>query len=233
MTVQLSGLGYGSGIYIITGNEGDVRRPEPWQVSATTIKDPTPQADTTALDDTTLPGVPGSTGVTPTSGPTTTPALGDSTGIGTTGDAAIQARIVAVANGYAARGFIEGPGNDNPFSPNGANQAWCQDFVNQVLAEAGVTFPSSARVSGTLAALGAWKKAGAAIAARNAQPGDIVYKTRTGGGHVGVVVAVGRDGTLTTVQGNAGIRKDRIVKETNSVSHWNLGAVRPTAARKS
>lgn len=84
MTVQLSGLGYGSGIYIITDAEGDVRRPEPWQVNATTIKDPTPQAETTTSDETSLPDAPGSTGVTPTSGPPkTTPALGDSTGIGT------------------------------------------------------------------------------------------------------------------------------------------------------
>lgn len=126
---------------------------------------------------------------------------------------------VAVQMGLSFVGVINSDAQGNAeFSPGGASQHWCADFVTSITKRAyeakGLEVPSgfgSSAVSG----LQSWGKSkgvyldtasdsnkASAIAA-SVKPGDIMIQKRNGASHTGIVTKVYEDGSFDTVEGNS------------------------------
>ena len=99
--------------------------------------------------------------------------------------------------------------------------AWCQSFVNWCLMAAFGTEKANKLLCGkysspsTMDVKSAMVAAGRGVDLSKAQPGDIVFRSRTGGGHVGIVKA-NNGGVLTTIEGNS---------SSKDLTSWNGGAV--------
>lgn len=105
----------------------------------------------------------------------------------------------------AELGYIEGP-KDNQTKYQKTNQPWCGAFVNWVFKEVGVKIPNCVS---TLAGATAFQKNKAWQDAESATPeiGDCVFFDFPHDGvdrisHIGIVIKVNNDGTVTTIEGN-------------------------------
>jgi cell wall-associated NlpC family hydrolase len=78
---------------------------------------------------------------------------------------------------------------------------WCAYFVSWAAAQAGSPLGDTGQGLGSVAQIADWaERTGRVLPAGSApQPGDLIL---FGDRHVGIVEAVGADGTLTTVEGN-------------------------------
>lgn len=128
-----------------------------------------------------------------------------------------QRNQVAIA-ARAELGYVEGPA-DNQTKFQKVNQAWCGAFVNAMYKSAGVKAPDC---TSTLAGANAFKKLGQWQDAEVATPevGDSVFFDFPGDGvdrisHIGVVVKVNADGTVTTIEGNTAGDKKKSTDERN------------------
>ncbi len=119
----------------------------------------------------------------------------------------LRQRILAIAQGEI--GHVEATNRNDgeilkyPHYFNRASEAWCADFASWVCTHAGkpLNFASVAALKDHLAATGAWK------GRSNPQPGDLVIFDFGHNGwpdHVGIVKAVNPDGSIETIEGNAG-----------------------------
>lgn len=99
--------------------------------------------------------------------------------------------------------------------------AWCQSFVNWCMMAAFGADKANALLCGkygsasTMEVKDAMVSAGRKVDFSKAQPGDIVFRQRSGGGHVGIVKGW-KDGKLVTVEGNS---------SSTDITSWNGGAV--------
>lgn len=99
--------------------------------------------------------------------------------------------------------------------------AWCQSFVNWCLMAAFGQVKADELLCGkyasasTMDVKNAMVKAGRDIDLKNAQPGDIVFRSRSGGGHVGIVKGWS-NGKIITIEGNS---------SAADLAAWNGGAV--------
>jgi len=84
-----------------------------------------------------------------------------------------------------------------------AGQPWCAYFVSWAAAQAGAPLGESGQGFGSVAQIEDWaRRTGRLLpACATPRPGDLIL---FGSQHVGIVEAVGADGTLTTVEGNTG-----------------------------
>lgn len=126
---------------------------------------------------------------------------------------------IAVQMGLSFVGVINSDAQGNAeFSPGGASQHWCADFVTSITKRAyeakGLQVPSgfgSSAVSG----LQSWGKSNgvyldtasnsnkASAIASSVKPGDIMIQKRNGASHTGIVTKVYSDGSFDTVEGNS------------------------------
>lgn len=93
-----------------------------------------------------------------------------------------------------------GFGNNNCSS----SQPWCAAFVRYVFDKAGK--PLGTKTNLALGLKDYFKDNYVFYTAEQRikpQPGDLYFKERTGGGHVGIVVEVNEDGSIVTVDGNS------------------------------
>ena len=104
--------------------------------------------------------------------------------------------------------------------PNG--QPWCMTFLVWVIWKIAGTETADKLLCGmissasTMDTKNAMVKAGRQVALNTAKPGDIVFRSRSGGGHVGLVVGRTGDGRIITIEGNT--------SKTDATA-WNGGAV--------
>jgi surface antigen len=103
----------------------------------------------------------------------------------------------------AELGLIEGP-KDNQTKYQKINQAWCGAFVNWVFKQVGVKIPNC---TSTAAGAAAFKKAWQDAESATPEIGDCVFFDFPNDGidrisHIGIVVKVNNDGTVTTIEGN-------------------------------
>lgn len=104
--------------------------------------------------------------------------------------------------------------------PNG--QPWCQTFLNWCMwkvagaEEANRLLCGMLRSASTMDTKNAMVRAGRQVPLNTAKPGDIVFRSRTGGGHVGLVIGRTGDGRIITVEGNT---------SKSDATAWNGGAV--------
>lgn len=68
----------------------------------------------------------------------------------------------------------------------------------------------------TMETKNAMAKAGRQVALNKAEPGDLVFRSRSGGGHVGIVAGRSSDGKIISVEGNS---------SSSDITSWNGGAV--------
>lgn len=98
---------------------------------------------------------------------------------------------------------------------------WCLSFVVWVFMAVfgkGIANKLLCGMFGSAYTIGtkdAMKKAGREVPLAKAQPGDIVFRSRNGGGHVGIVKGW-KDGKIVTIEGNS---------SSADVCSWNGGAV--------
>lgn len=103
--------------------------------------------------------------------------------------------------------------------PNG--QPWCQTFVAALLIRvfgretADKLLCGKLRSASTMEVKDAMVKAGRSVPIAEAKPGDLAYRSRSGGGHVGIITGW-RNGELVTVEGNT---------SGSDVNSWNGGTV--------
>ena len=111
--------------------------------------------------------------------------------------------------------------------PNG--QYWCMTFICWLFykicgaEEANKLLCGKLSSPSVLDVKDAMVNAGRQVPLNTAKPGDIVFRSRSGGGHVGLVVGRDASGKIITVEGNTD------VKDTNS---WNGGGVAQHTAAK-
>ena len=104
--------------------------------------------------------------------------------------------------------------------PNG--QPWCQTFVAWLFWKcygpeiADALLCGMLRSASTMDVKDAFLAKNRQVPLVKAEPGDIVFRSRSGGGHVGIVVGRSAEGKIITVEGNTS------VKDKNS---WNGGQV--------
>lgn len=104
--------------------------------------------------------------------------------------------------------------------PNG--YAWCETFIAflffKVLGKemANKLLCGMLSSASTMDVKNAFIKAGRQVPLNKAEPGDIVFRSRSGGGHVGLVVGRSSSGQIITIEGNT---------SANDASSWNGGAV--------
>jgi len=130
-------------------------------------------------------------------------------GVGGPASGSFRSRILAIARGEL--GLREVGDNHGPITkyPNyfgrGA-ESWCADFVSWVVTKAGghLNDPWTVSQAANASHQGRWK------GMSNPQPGDLVYFNWQENGrsfsqidHVGIVVGVNSDGSVTTIEGNA------------------------------
>jgi CHAP domain len=125
--------------------------------------------------------------------------------VAVTGNAQID-RVLAEAN--SERGLQETTGRTNETKyPTEAGKnhpkadEWCATFVVAMLKRAGVVMPKGTDTAGTTSMLDAAKKNNLDIPVSEVRPGDVVYRLREGGGHVGIVVKVEGD-KIWVIAGN-------------------------------
>lgn len=141
-------------------------------------------------------------------------------------------------------GFVEEPGNGNPFAAvvGHANyQPWCASFVAAVFHRAGVPLPSTSAYTPTMAA--GFKRAGRW--GHTGQRGDVVFFEWPSMGriaHVGIVEDVRPDGAYLTIEGNTDVaggrtggRVLRMVRRSNIAGFgrpvYRLPAARPSTKK--
>lgn len=102
-------------------------------------------------------------------------------------------------------GTKENPANSNKVKYNNNNgQYWCGYFVDWVAKQVGIKFPSCVYTPAGVAGFqgkGLWWN----ISTKKPEPGDIIFFDFPKGDkidHVGIVIEVHADGTLTSVEGN-------------------------------
>lgn len=99
--------------------------------------------------------------------------------------------------------------------------AWCQSFVNWCFMAAFGADKADKLICGklksasTMEVKNAMLKAGRGVDLAKAQPGDLVFRSRSGGGHVGIVKGWS-NGKIVTIEGNS---------SSADLSSWNGGAV--------
>ena len=98
---------------------------------------------------------------------------------------------------------------------------WCQSFVNWCImsavgaAKADKLLCGMYKSASTMDTKNAMVNAGRQVELSKAQPGDIVFRSRNGGGHVGIVKGW-KNGKIVTIEGNS---------SANDITSWNGGAV--------
>lgn len=134
-----------------------------------------------------------------------------------TSDTSVGDAMVSIGNSFVGIINSDAQGNKE-FSPGGASQHWCADFVTSITKRAfqatGKQVPAgfgSSSVSG----LANWGKSNgrfiqvagqsnkAQIIANNIKPGDILIQQENGASHTGIVTKVYPDGSYDTVEGNS------------------------------
>lgn len=162
--------------------------------------------------------------------------VGNITSINTSSDVG----NVAVQLGLSFVGVINSDAQGNAeFSPGGASQHWCADFVTSITKRAyeakGLQVPSgfgSSAVSG----LQSWGKSKgvyldtasnsnrASAIASSVKPGDIMIQKRNGASHTGIVTKVYSDGSFDTVEGNSSdaVKKRHYSANSNVLSGFVL-----------
>lgn len=127
--------------------------------------------------------------------PTGSGSGSDSTVSTATGDAAA---VVSIALGEV--GYHETPVNVNKYSTalGRPAEAWCGDFVDWVMKQAGVSFTSCRSAPGSFAA------AHATSGSSGIRAGDVVWFDEGTGGvvHVGLAVSDEANGSWSSVEGN-------------------------------
>lgn len=104
--------------------------------------------------------------------------------------------------------------------PNG--QPWCQTFLNWCMwkvagaEEANRLLCGMLRSASTMDVKNQMVRSGRQVPLNTAKPGDIVFRSRTGGGHVGLVIGRTGDGRIISVEGNT---------SKSDATAWNGGAV--------
>lgn len=104
--------------------------------------------------------------------------------------------------------------------PNG--QPWCQTWIAYLFWKcygteiADKLLCGKLRSASTMVVKDAMLKADRLVPLAKAEPGDIVYRSRKGGGHVGLVVGRASNGKIITVEGNT---------SATDASSWNGGQV--------
>ena len=100
-------------------------------------------------------------------------------------------------------------------------EPWCQTFVAALLIRvfgretADKLLCGKIRSASTMEVKDAMVKAGRSVPIAEAKPGDLAYRSRSGGGHVGIITGW-RNGGLVTVEGNT---------SGSDVNSWNGGEV--------
>lgn len=98
---------------------------------------------------------------------------------------------------------------------------WCQSFVAWIFMaafgadKANQLLCGAYKSASTMEVKDAMKKAGREVPLAKAQPGDIVFRSRNGGGHVGIVKGR-KDGLIISIEGNS---------SAADITSWNGGAV--------
>ena len=99
---------------------------------------------------------------------------------------------------------------------------WCMSFVVWCLMavlgkdNANTLLCGMFNSASTMDTKNAMVKAGRQVALSKAEEGDIVFRSRNGGGHVGIVTGRSSDGKIITVEGNS---------SSSDITSWNGGAV--------
>jgi len=143
-----------------------------------------------------------------------------------------------VETAKAELGLIEGP-KENQTKYQKINQPWCGAFVNWVFKEVGVKIPNCVS---TLAGATAFKKNKAWQDAESATPeiGDCVFFDFPHDGidrisHIGIVIKVNADGTVTTIEGNTAPDKKgdqrnggQVCEKVRAYKKKNRGKLKPS-----
>lgn len=104
--------------------------------------------------------------------------------------------------------------------PNG--QPWCMTFICWIMWKVAGAEEANRLLCGMLSSAStmdtknAMVRAGRQVPLNTAKPGDIVFRSRSGGGHVGLVVGRTGDGRIITIEGNT---------SKSDATAWNGGAV--------
>ena len=99
--------------------------------------------------------------------------------------------------------------------------AWCQTFIAYIFLKtfkkelANKLLCGKLMSASTMEVKNAFLAKGRGVPLKDAQPGDIVYRSRNGGGHVGLVKGW-KNGKIWTIEGNS---------SSTDISSWNGGAV--------
>lgn len=100
-------------------------------------------------------------------------------------------------------------------------QAWCQVFVAYAFWKVFGKTMADKLLYGeldsayTIAVKNKFVSKGRQVALSKAEPGDLVYRSRNGGGHVGIVIGM-KNGQIVSVEGNS---------SASDITSWNGGAV--------
>ena len=101
-------------------------------------------------------------------------------------------------------------------------QPWCMTFICWVIwkiagaEEANRLLCGMLSSASTMDTKNAMVRAGRQVPLNTAKPGDIVFRSRSGGGHVGLVVGRTGDGRIISIEGNT---------SKSDATAWNGGAV--------
>lgn len=99
---------------------------------------------------------------------------------------------------------------------------WCMSFVVWVFMAAFGKTKANQLLCGmynsasTMDTKNTMVKAGRQVVLSKAEAGDIVFRSRNGGGHVGIVVGRSSEGKIITIEGNS---------SSSDIASWNGGAV--------
>lgn len=142
---------------------------------------------------------------------------------------ALQINLANKAKSYLGKVNSDAEGN-RLFSPKGASQAWCADFVTYVTKDTfGNSLPSDFG-SSSVSELRAWaenKDCYMAIPTsnkadfikKNVKVGDIMIEKKDGKSHTGIVTKVNSDGSFETVEGNC---SNKVATRTYSADSTTL-----------
>jgi CHAP domain len=152
----------------------------------------------------------------------------------TSGNARVNPVVDLLAVAEEQVGYRETGNNDNKFGEwYGANHdSWCAMFVSWAFAEANLPLPPIQGAKG-FAKVGEAFKWGRRThrLARSPRPGDILLISHDGSkGHTGIVKAVNRDGSITTIEGNTNAQGSRsgdgVYERVRPVATINAGFLR-------
>ena len=100
--------------------------------------------------------------------------------------------------------------------------AWCETFISWLFLKAyGKELANSllcgmSASASTMDVKNVFVKKGRQVPLNRAEAGDLVYRSRNGGGHVGIVVGRSGAGQIITIEGNS---------SSTDITSWNGGAV--------